>query len=105
MMSAAIFCFLVGAVLAWAFRVWILFPLSIFAFLLGCAVDIASDVTFVEASGRGLLVGMMPQFGYAFGLLARSTLTGLRAPLRPNSRTTSTSVAVLYKKNATKRLH
>jgi hypothetical protein len=94
----------VGAVLAWAFRVWILLPLSTLAFLLGFIVDIASDATVLEASGQGLLVGMMPQFGYAFGLLARSTLTGLRAPLRPNSSRTA-SVAVLYKKNATKRPH
>ncbi|ULK95935.1 hypothetical protein [Bradyrhizobium sp. I71] len=104
MMSAAIFSFLVGAVLAWAFRVWILLPLSILAFLLGFGFGIASDATVLEASGYGLLVGMTPQFGYAFGLLARSTLTGLRAPLRPNS-SRPASVAALYKKSAMKRPH
>ncbi|MBW7971545.1 hypothetical protein [Bradyrhizobium sp. BR 10289] len=104
MISAAIFSFLAGAVLAWAFRVWILVPLTLLALLFGFVVDIASDATVLDAFGHALLVGMAPQFGYAFGLITRSTLTGLRAPMRPKS-PRSASVAVLYKKNAMKRPH
>lgn len=102
MIPAVIFLFLVGAVLAWAFRVWILVPLSLLALLLGFIADIGSDATVLEACGHALLVGMTPQFGYAFGLFAQSTLTGLRAPLRPKTSRTA-SVAVLYRKNATRR--
>ncbi|MCK1396169.1 hypothetical protein [Bradyrhizobium sp. 1] len=104
MIPAAIFLFLVGAVLAWAFRVWILMPLSLLAILFAIVLDLVSGATFLEACGHSLLVGMTPQFGYAFGLLARSALLGLRAPLLPKS-SRNASVAVLYKKNAMRRPH
>jgi len=104
MIPAAILLFLVGAVLAWAFRVWILVPLSLLAMLSAFVFDLVSGANFLEASGHGLLVGTSPQFGYAFGLLARSALLGLRAPLLPKA-SRNASVALLYKKNAARRPH
>ncbi|MGY4615528.1 membrane-associated HD superfamily phosphohydrolase [Bradyrhizobium sp. USDA 4472] len=104
MIPAAIFLFLVGAVLAWAFRVWILVPLSLLATLLATVFDFSSGATFFEAFAQGLLIGMTPQFGYAFGLLSRFTLLGLRAPLLPKA-SRNASVALLYKKNAARRPH
>jgi hypothetical protein len=104
MIPAAILLFLVGAVLAWAFRVWILVPLSLLAILFAIVLDLISGASFFEACGHVVLVGMTPQLGYAFGLLARSALLGLRAPLLPKS-SRDAAVGVLYKKNAMRRPH
>ncbi|MBH5369018.1 hypothetical protein [Bradyrhizobium glycinis] len=95
MIPAAIFLFLVGAVLAWAFRVWILVPFCLLAMLATTAIEFCLDASIVAALGSGLVVGFAPQFGYAFGLLAQSMLIA-RLPQRQSGR--RASVALLYKR-------
>jgi hypothetical protein len=93
MISVAIFVFLVGAVLAWGFRVWILVPVTLLAVIAGVIIELALGVSVPTAIGYGLLLGPAPQFGYAFGLLARHSLVMLRSPR-------NASVAALYKRRS-----
>lgn len=95
MIPAAIFLFLLGAVLTWAFRVWILVPICLLSLVTGIAVELRLDASLAAAFGYGLLLAISPQLGYAFGLLAQGTLLGQYA--QPQS-TRRASVAVLYKR-------
>lgn len=101
MIPAAIFLFLVGAVLAWGFRVWILVPLSLLAMAATVVVEFALDTGALAAFGYGLLVSMVPQLGYAFGLFSRSALA------RPSTQLSSrrASVAALYKQRSANQTH
>jgi len=83
MIPAAILAFLVGAVLAWGFRVWILVPVSLLALL--ATLMFGPGAGFASAIGHGLLAGALPQFGYAFGLLARHGLVVLRSPRKAHA--------------------
>lgn len=94
MIPVAIFLFLVGAVLAWGFRVWILVPLTLLAIIVPVAVGLSTGAGLLAACGYGLLCGLAPQLGYAFGLFARHVLLMMRSPR--NSR--DASVALLYKR-------
>ena len=96
MIPVAIFLFLVGAVLAWAFRVWILVPITLLATLATATVELVLGAGVLAAFGFGLLVGLMPQLGYVFGLFARSALSRPRTPLSSRS----ASVAALYKQRS-----
>jgi hypothetical protein len=80
MIPAAIFTFLVGAVLAWGVRVWILFPLTLFAFFVTMICELIVGSGFLAATSASLLIGLMPQLGYAFGLFARGALVAQRSP-------------------------
>ena len=80
MISVAIFSFLVGAVLAWGFRVWILVPVTLLEIIILTTSLLLLGTGFVAAVGSSLLLALAPQFGYAFGLVARSALVLLRSP-------------------------
>jgi hypothetical protein len=95
MIPAAIFLFLFGAVLTWAFRVWILVPICLLSLIAGVGVALSLDDSLATAFGYGLLLAVSPQIGYAFGLLAQGTLLGQAAQPRSNRRA---SVALLYKR-------
>jgi hypothetical protein len=80
MISAAILEFLIGAVLAWGFRVWILLPVTLLAFFAKMIFELIVGTDFLMVVGVSLVLGLVPQLGYAFGLFARSALVGLRSP-------------------------
>ena len=80
MIPAAILAFLIGAVLAWGFRVWILFPVTLLAFLATMIFELIVGTGFLAAIGVSLVISLMPQLGYAFGLFARGALVAQRSP-------------------------
>lgn len=98
MIPVAIFSFLVGAVLAWGFRVWIIVPITLLAAIAAVIVELMHDGSFASAMGHVLVIGVLPQLGYGFGLFARHTLALLQAPLAKRSR--STSVALLFRRRS-----
>lgn len=98
MISLGIFLFLVGAVLAWSFRVWILVPVTLFAIIVSTIFELSAGTAVWSALGPVVLGGMLPQIGYCFGLFVRYVLVILRAPVATDPR--SVSVAKLYRKRA-----
>jgi hypothetical protein len=80
MIPAAILGFLIGAVLAWGFRVWILLPVTLLAFFAKMIFELIVGTDFLTAVGVSLVLGLVPQLGYAFGLFARGALVALRSP-------------------------
>src|SRR5437868_14149477 len=80
MSPVAILFFLVGAVLAWGFRVWILVPITLLATVAAMVLKLALGASLLVAIADSLLLGLLPQVGYAFGLLARNALVMLRSP-------------------------
>jgi hypothetical protein len=100
MIPAAILLFLIVAVMAWVFRVWILVPITLLAITAAVLVELWLGASLLAAFGYGLVIGLSPQLGYAFGLLARNTLLGSRSPLMPRS-SREASVAMLYKQGST----
>ncbi|MET4278139.1 MULTISPECIES: hypothetical protein [unclassified Bradyrhizobium] len=98
MTPVAILLFLTGAVLAWRFRVWILVPFCLIAIVATLSLQLAQDQGFATAVGHALLAGCAPQFGYAFGLLARGTLMARYSPRQTVSR--KASVAALYRQTS-----
>jgi hypothetical protein len=78
MISAAILTFLIGAILAWGFRVWILLPVTLLAFFAKMIFELIVGTNFLAAVGTSLMLGLVPQLGYAFGLFARSALVAPR---------------------------
>jgi hypothetical protein len=93
MIPVAILYFLIGTVLAWGFRVWILVPVTLLASIAAVILELALGARVPAAIVYSLLLGSVPQFGYAFGLLARFGLVMLRSPR-------NASVAVLYKRHS-----
>lgn len=98
MIPVAIFSFLVGAVLAWGFRVWIIVPMTLLAVTAAVTIELTQGGSFASAIGHALLIGVLPQLGYGFGLFARHLLVALRAPLVGRSR--SASVALLFRQRS-----
>jgi len=96
MIAVTIFLFLVGAVLAWGFRVWILVPATLVVTMFVTMVELSLGADVLAALGRGFLIGLTPQIGYAFGLFARHALVVLRS-------LASRSVAMLYKRQSVDR--
>jgi hypothetical protein len=82
MIPIAIFAFLIGAVLSWAFRVWILIPITLLAIIALMIFQLLLGTNFLTALESCLLLGLAPQLGYAFGLMARNGLVMLRPPRR-----------------------
>jgi hypothetical protein len=80
MIPVAILGFLVGAVFAWGFRVWILIPTTLLVSVSLTVYQWNEGGHFFAAVGSGLLVALMPQLGYMFGLLSRTGLLMLRIP-------------------------
>jgi hypothetical protein len=95
MIPGTIFSFLVGAVLAFSFRVWILIPVTLLGIIIAMTAALGSGGSVLTACGYSLLVGIAPQFGYAFG----RTLVTLRSPLAARS-SRRASVAMLYKRRS-----
>jgi hypothetical protein len=85
MIPVAIIGFLTGTVFAWGFRVWILIPTTLAMFLSLTIYQCINGTHFLAAIGSSLLVAMVPQFGYAFGLMARTGLLMLRVPRKTNA--------------------
>lgn len=102
MIPGVIFAFLIGSVLAWGFRVWILVPVTLLAIIISLILELSIGATFATAAGHAIVTGLAPQFGYAFGLLARNTILASRLPLVPRS-SRSASVAMLYKQRSVDR--
>jgi hypothetical protein len=102
MIPAVILSLLVGAVLAWGFRVWILLPISLVAMVASFILELSLGESVAAAFGSSLLIGLAPQVGYAFGLFARSLLMIARSD--PGSRPLrQASIAALYKHRSVKR--
>src|SRR5690242_5347654 len=97
MVAGSILLFLVGAVLAWGFRVWILVPFTLLAMVSSASIELWSGASLATAFGIGVLGGVTPQFGYAFGLFARQTLAAVRGPLTLQHG--RRSVATLYRRH------
>jgi hypothetical protein len=98
MIPVAIFLFLTGAVLAWAFRVWILIPVSLLAIVATVPLQVWYGASLSGALARALLIGIAPQFGYGFGLLAQHVILLVRHSHPLSSR--KTSAAFLYKQRS-----
>src|ERR1700704_5073601 len=80
MIPVAIIGFLTGTVFAWGFRVWILVPTTLLMFASLTIYQLSEGTHFLTALGSSLLVALVPQLGYAFGLMARTGLLMLRIP-------------------------
>lgn len=97
MIPVALFLFLASAVLAWRFRVWILVPVTLIATVATPLIELSLDASGAAAFGHALFVGLVPQLGYALGLLAQRTLVALRSGSPPRR----ASVATLYRQAST----
>jgi len=80
MIPVAILGFLIGAVFAWGFRVWILIPTTLLMFVSLTIYLWSEGASFLTAAAGGLLLAFIPQLGYAFGLMTRTGLLMLRVP-------------------------
>jgi hypothetical protein len=85
MIPAAILGFLIGTVFAWGFRVWILIPTTLLMFASLTIYQWREGTPFLTALASGLLVALIPQLGYAFGLMARTGLLMLRIPRKTDA--------------------
>ena len=72
MTEVAILGFLVGAVLAWGFRVWILVPVTLASLVTLGVWHLAFGSGWPTFLQQGGLTAMALQFGYVFGLFASS---------------------------------
>jgi hypothetical protein len=98
MFPVAIFLFLVCAVLAWSFRVWILIPITSLAIASQLIADAVGGATAGTMMTGVLLMALAPQLGFAFGLFTRYVQFALRTPLASGHH--QSAVAKLYKQNA-----
>jgi hypothetical protein len=80
MIPLAILGFLTGTVFAWGFRVWILIPTTLLTFAPLIIYQCSNGTDFLTAAAGALLMALVPQFGYAFGILTRHGLLMLRIP-------------------------
>jgi hypothetical protein len=85
MIPVAILGFLIGAMFAWGFRVWVLIPTTLLMFASLTVYQWNEGTHFLAAIASGLLVALAPQLGYAFGLMARTGLLMLRIPRKTNA--------------------
>lgn len=75
MFAVAIFAFLSGAVLGGTFRVWVLIPVTLLAFVVALASEIWQGDSLLLALGVSVAIAIAPQLGFAFALAARAVLT------------------------------
>ena len=80
MIPVAILGFLIGAVFAWGFRVWILVPVTLILVVSLTVYQCSEATNLLPAIASGLLVSIMPQLGYAFGLVTRAGVLMPRVP-------------------------
>jgi len=99
MIPVAILLFLVSAVLAWGSRVWILVPVTLLVIVTTVIFELSLGSSLMGTLGYGVLIGLAPQLGYAFGLFARNMLLSIRSPLASRS-SRDASVAMLYKQSS-----
>src|ERR1700687_5948896 len=85
MIPVAILGFLIGTVFAWGFRVWILVPTTLLMFASLTIYQWSEGTHFLPVVASGLVVAMVPQLGYVFGLMARTGLLMLRIPRKANA--------------------
>ena len=97
MIPVAILFFLIGAALAWGFRVWILVPITLLGMISVVIVELAVGAGVSAAIGHGVLLGSAPQIGYTFGLLARHGMVIMRSPLAAHPLPVSISSGVSIK--------
>jgi hypothetical protein len=83
MLPVVILGFLTGTVFAWGFRVWILIPTTLLMFASLTIYQWIEGAHFFKGLGSGFLVALVPQLGYAFGLMARTGLLMLQIPRKP----------------------
>jgi hypothetical protein len=79
MIPVAILGFFIGAVFAWGFRVWILVPVTLILVVSLTVYQWSEETNLLPAIASGLLVSIMPQLGYAFGLVTRAGVLMPRA--------------------------
>lgn len=96
MVPVAIFSFLVGAVLAWRFRVWVLVPVSLLAAMAATLLALSHGEAFASTLSQAFLAGALTQIGYGFGLIGRHVLAVLSMPSASRSR--NAAVALLYRR-------
>jgi hypothetical protein len=82
--QAIIIGFLIGAVASLAVRVWALIPLTLIIFLGTACFHLHQGLPALSAFGDGLLAGLAPQLGYAFGLTIAGVVLTLRSPREPS---------------------
>lgn len=99
MVPVIIFLFLVCAVLAWSFRVWILVPITGLAMITQVISDLVGGASGGTMIWSALVMALVPQFGFMLGLLARYVLFALRAPLA-HQHPQSTTISKLYKQSS-----
>ena len=80
MTQTVILGFLIGAVISWGLRVWALIPMTFLLLVGTITFDLYHGEHVLLAVGQGFVVAFAPQLGYAFGLVLRSVLAGLRSP-------------------------
>jgi hypothetical protein len=90
MIPVAILGFLVGAVFAWGFRVWILIPTTLLLLVSLTVYQWSEGAHLLPAIASGLLISIMPQLGYAFGLVARTAVLMLRVPRKTTASSPAT---------------
>lgn len=86
MTQTIILGFLIGAVISWGLRVFVLIPITFLLLVGAVAFDLYRGEHFLLAMGHGFVVAVAPQLGYAFGLMVRSVLAGLRSPRKAAQR-------------------
>lgn len=74
MIPTVILAFLIGTVLAFGFRVWIIIPITFVSFVSVSAFELLMGESAAAAFKFSLLVALAPQFGYLFGQLTRIRL-------------------------------
>jgi hypothetical protein len=80
MIPVAILGFLIGAAFAWGFRAWILVPVTLILVVSLTVYQWSEETKLLPAIASGLLVSIMPQLGYAFGLVTRAGVLMPRVP-------------------------
>jgi hypothetical protein len=98
MVPVVIFLFLVCAVLAWSFRVWILIPITGLATVTQLISDLVGGTSAGTMMWSALAMAFVPQLGFMLGLAARYALFSLRAPLAPQH--PQSTIAKLYKQSS-----
>lgn len=99
MVPVVIFLFLVCAVLAWSFRVWILIPITGLAIVTQVVSDLVSGTSAATMTWSALVMMLVPQFGFMLGLLARYVMFALRTS-SAHDLPQSASIAKLYKQSS-----